>query len=161
MFNAFLRTFWKQNVLNFYVQKGKISFQFPHSESSLHSEFLLCLWYQKGIWSHRKTFWKIIQNEKCWTFQKLSDQKRSEFWAVAWKRYEFFRTFFRMSVKVHWTFTSIWSGDRKNCVQRNRKWGGKRDRKVFSSVFYTEAKKRYIKQSFYGNIAGRYPKFSS
>ena len=112
----------KWNVLNFCDQKGKISFQFPHSESSLDSEFLLCLWYQKDIWSHRKTFWKIIQNEKCWTFQKLSDRKSSEFWAVACKRSEFFITFFKTSIKVHWTFTPIDVTWQRTFRERGRRW---------------------------------------
>ena len=106
MFNAFLHTFTKHSENKtfwiFVTRKEKISFQFPHSESSLHSEFLLCLWYLKGIWSHRKTFWKTIQNEKCWTFQKLSERKCSELWALAWNR---FSESFRKGTKVHWTFT--------------------------------------------------------
>ena len=35
--SMFLKTFWKENVLNFCDQEGKISFQFPHSERCSHS----------------------------------------------------------------------------------------------------------------------------
>ena len=110
MFNAFLCTFSKlsenKTFWIFVTRKEKSVFNFHILKAAYILNFCFASGIKKVSGHIEKRSEKKNQNEKCWTFQKLSDRKRSEFWAVAWKRSEFFRMFFRTRVKVQWTFTS-------------------------------------------------------
>ena len=99
MFNGLLSTFFKRSEKKtFWIfvtrkEKSPFNLQILKDGLILNSCFASCM---KNVPGHiEKRSEKKIQNEKCSTFQKLSEQKRSQFWALAWKRSEFWALAFQ------------------------------------------------------------------
>ena len=105
MFNALLRTFLKRSEKKtfwiFVRRKEKSVFNFH----ILKAAFILNSYFASGIKVSGhivKCSEKKIQNEQCWTFQKLSQQKL--FWILS------------SSLKTFWIVQNVFQNERKSAL---------------------------------------------